>query len=156
MPIKQPNAYVHPKRRRKVEPSSDQPEPAPVRKKSQTSTTPKTGHDKTEQFRLVLYPPVSGEVPVYDAMLKAGFPANRALLGLLKKNFDAFEANLLAGKITSAAEELKTQGNPVATMRNVSPLFIEEARKTFDPFDVLSGRALGRRVAEHILRSMTD
>lgn len=156
MPIKDPGAYVHPKKKKKADPPADHPKSiaassAAKKKETSTSAKPNIALEKTEQFRLVLYPPVEGQVPVYDAMIKAGFSPNRALLGLLKKGFDAFETDLLVGNVFATSKELKTDGSPVDTTRNVSPQFMEKAREVFDPFGVLSGRALGRAVAEHIL-----
>ena len=160
MPIKKPGAYVHPKRKDQpaqtldpeARPAEPAPKPRPVRRSPAAQAT-KLSNEKTEQFRLVVYPPVEGQIPLYDEMIKAGILSNRVLLGLLKKGFGAFEADLLAGKITAENGEFETHGKPIDTTRNVSPRFVAVARETFDPFGILSDRALGRCVAETILRN---
>lgn len=50
--------------------------------------------------------------------------------------------------------ELEKSGKPVDTTRNVSVEFFKRAKETFDPYDILSDRALGQRVAETIVRSV--
>jgi len=109
---------------------------------------------KDAQIRLVLYPPSAGQLSLYDEMINSGVPANKALLGLLKKGFPKFEADLLAGKISAPTVELEKGGKPVDTTRNVSVEFFKRAKETFDPYDILSDRALGQRVAETIVRSV--
>ncbi len=159
MGIKQPPAYVHPKKRKREEQSLEPQTPKktdgsdlPKKKKKVAQFRPEAASVKTEQFRLVIYPPVTGQIAIYDEMIKSGFTPKRALLGLMKKEFSQFEAELLAGNISRPTDDLKSDGKPIDTTRNVSPQFIKAAKTAFDVFEVLSKRALGRCVAEAVLR----
>lgn len=124
------------------------------KKKGDEPRASTSSHKKHAQIRLVIYPPVAGQLPLYDEMISSGVAPNKALLGLLKKGFPKFEADLLAGKVTVPATELATNGKPVNTTRNVSTEFMNLAKDLFDPYDILSDRALGQRVAEAIVRSI--
>lgn len=109
---------------------------------------------KDVQIRLILYPPVSGQLPLYDEMIKSGLSANKVLLGLLKKGFLKFETDLLAGKFSTPTIKFETDGKPVDTTRNVSSEFLNLAKELFDPYDILSDRALGQRVAEAVVQTV--
>lgn len=128
---------------------------AAIKKKGDEPRVSASSYKKDAQIRLVIYPPVTGQLPLYDEMISSGVAPNKALLGLLKKGFPKFEADLLAGKVTVPATELETNGKPVDTTRNVSAEFMNLAKDLFDPYDILSDRALGQRVAEAIVRSIT-
>lgn len=173
MGITKPVKYVHPKKRsietgraeQRSNASAEQQdvttgfarEPEKGRKKksvldvSFASANHKTCTEKHVHIRLILYPPVEGQVPLYDQMIKANYPPNKVLLGILKKRFQKFEADLMAGKIEAVPNELKTSGKPVDTTRKVTAEFISCAKAVYDPFDILSERALGQRIAEGIL-----
>ena len=127
---------------------------ADKKKKGNDAHAVESASIKDAQIRLVLYPPSVGQLSLYDEMINSGVPANKALLGLLKKGFPKFESDLLAGKISVHKVELEKGGKPVDTTRNVSVEFFKRAKETFDPYDILSDRALGQRVAETIVRSV--
>lgn len=170
MGITKPGAYVHPRKRHKVateiataEPSgetakgsTDKADRANKKKKGMgVSRTNVSSADTIErvQLRLIISPPVSGQLKIFDKMIQAKYPTNKALLGLLKKGFPKFKADLLAGKIKVSQDELKTDGKAIDTSKAVSVELLCKVKELYDPFDVLSERALGQRVAEAILRS---
>lgn len=156
MQIKKPPEFVHPNKRKRTDRKSKLLETNETIQKPSLRNGSASANErnlgKSELIRLVVYPPVKGQIEIYDRMIEAGFVPKRALLGLLKKGFQEFEVDLLARNIVSPANELQTDGKPVDTTRNVSPQFINYANALFDPFDVLSDRALGRCIAETILR----
>lgn len=163
MGIKQPPAYVHPNKRKTAtsEPLGQAPQQVtkterPKREKERIEPVKQSratvdSAEKTIQLRLVVYAPANGQVPLYDQMIASGFEPKAALLGLLKRGFPTFEKKLLAGLIKASANDLDASGKPVDTTRNVSTQFMETAKTLFDPFDVLSDRALGRKIAETIV-----
>jgi hypothetical protein len=163
MGIKQPPTYVHPNKRKTVtpEPVRRAPQQAPKKewpqKEKEGTELGKQRRlslqsaDKTIRLRLVIYPPTNGQLPLYDQMIASGIEPKTALLGLLKRGFPAFEKKLTAGSIKAPTNDLDISGAPVDTTRNVSPQFIEAAKALFDPFEILSDRALGRKIAETIL-----
>ena len=162
MGIKQPTGgYIHPSKRKRGSdrPASQASAPAaedriPIKKKREEAS-PKADRsgESAVLVRLVVYPPASGQLLIYDQMIGAGYSSKQALLGLLKKGFSQFETDLLNGKVTAPADQLIISGKPVDTTRNVSATFIEKAKSVFDPFDMLSNRALGQRIGETIIRS---
>lgn len=163
MGIKQPaGGYVHPSKRKRASDVSGTPTAAPVAedripvKKKREEAAPRTERsgEASVLVRLVIYPPAPGQLLIYDQMIDAGYSSKQALLGLLKKGFSQFEADLLKGRVTAPADPLTTSGKPVDTTRNVSAAFIEKAKAIFDPFDMLSNRALGQRIGETIIRSV--
>ena len=163
MGIKQPPAYVHPNKRKATpgepvrrvteqasktgRPKREKERSAPVKQARAT----KGNAEKTIQLRLVMYPPTSGQIPLFDQMIASGFAPKAALLGLLKRGFPVFEKKLLEGSIKALADDLDTMDTPIDTTRNVSPQFLKAAKTLFDPFGVLSDRALGRKIAETIV-----
>jgi len=160
MGIKQPPEYIYPKKRKRpaaeTEPQITTPvEPvrAPIKKKRETRSDTSIPSGQCVQLRLVIPSPAAGQLQLHDEMIAAGYTSKQALLGLLKKGFDRFEAELLADKIAVPADPLETNGKPVDTTRNVSPQFFEKAKALFDPFDVLSDRAFGQRIGDAIIRT---
>ena len=163
MGIKQPPAYVHPNKRKTATPEPPGPTPhqaaktkRPKREKERTEPVKHRratvdSAEKTIQLRLVIYPPTSGQIPLYDQMIASGFAPKTALLGLLKRGFSEFERKLMTDTIRAPLDNLKVSGQPVDTTRNVSPQFVEAAKHLFDPFGILSDRALGRKIAETII-----
>lgn len=168
--LKPPKKYVHPRKHRYGTEKTDATALPPISEKVSSDKIVGTQEDKptdkaqyqkndnpkTELFRLVIYPPVGGVVPVYDQMLEAGINPRQALLGLLKKGFTQFEADLLNGKIEITIDHWETDGQPIDTTRNVEPDFIVNARKVYDPYGIISDRALGRIVAEAAIRSASN
>ena len=163
MGIKQPTGrYIHPSKRKRASDVFATPASAPMAedripiKKKREEDAPKA--DQTDEVsvlvRLVIYPPAPGQLLIYDQMIDAGYSSKQALLGLLKKGFSQFEADLLNGRVNAPGDQLTTSGKPVDTTRNVSAAFIEKAKAIFDPFDMLSNRALGQRIGETIIRSV--
>ncbi len=164
MGIKQPTgAYVHPGKRKRAPdvPKGPSVIPAakgriPVKKKREAVARPVARcRRKSRMVRLVVYPPAPGQIPLFDRMIAAGYSSRQALLGLLKKGFSQFENDLLNDKVTAPADQLNTEGKPVDTTRNVEAEFIQKAKDIFDPFDMLSNRALGHRIGETIIRSVS-
>lgn len=163
------STYEHPRKSkgREVNPTSEVMAPVSTKKNNTSSAgeaekkkkvrrgNAATSIDKKDvQIRLILYPPVSGQLPLYDEMIKSGLSANKVLLGLLKKGFLKFETDLLAGKFSTPTIKLETDGKPVDTTRNVSSEFLNLAKELFDPYDILSDRALGQRVAEAVVQTV--
>lgn len=160
MGIKQPPDYVYPKKRKRQaaepEPQTVTPaEPArlPNKKKKGKRSGTQIQSGQSVQLRLVIPSPAAGQLQLHDEMIAAGYTSKQALLGLLKKGFDRFEADLLADKVAAPTDPLETNGKPVDTTRNVSLHFFEKAKALFDPFDVLSDRAFGQRIGDAIIRT---
>ena len=165
MGIKQPTGgYVHPSKRKRASDVPGTSTAAPVAqdripiKKKREEDAPKADRsgEASVLVRLVVYPPAPGQLLIYDQMIGAGYSSKQALLGLLKKGFSQFEADLLNGRVNAPGDQLTTSGKPVDTTRNVSAAFIEKAKAIFDPFDMLSNRALGQRIGETIIRSVAE
>lgn len=159
MGIKQPPAYTYPKKRKRQAQQPEQPTAAPVetarppiKKKGERTSATKVTNDGAVQLRLVIPSPAPGQLKLHDELSTAGYTSKQALLGLLKKGFDRFEADLLSGAVAVPTAPLETKGKPVDTTRTVSPEFIAKAKALFDPFDVLSDRAFGQRVGDAIIR----
>ena len=171
MGITKPDTYVHPK---KCKPPTHEIVTAETSEQTVSETTGGAGGtnkkkkgmsvsrpnvsstrgEERVQLRLIISPPVSGQLEIFDQMIKANYPSNKAVLGLLKKGFPKFEADRFAGKIKVSEDELATKGKAVDTTKAVSPKFLRQVKELYDPFDVLSERALGQCVAEAILRSV--
>ena len=110
---KVPFDYEHPNKRKRgaqapaLEPT-DKPKSAIKKKKDdmrngsvparKSKTAPAA---QTELMRLVVYPPIKGQVETYDQMIEAGIAPKQAILGLLKRGFSGFETSLLAGKVVT-------------------------------------------------------
>ena len=163
MGIKQPPSYVHPNKRKRQPVETKEQAPAPVttpeppKKEKREVRKPRVlDGSRSDQVRLVIYPPTAGQIAIYDEMIAAGYSSKQALLGLLKKGFSQFETDLLAKNVTTPPDQLLTDGKPVDTTRNVTPQFIEAAKGVFDPFDMLSDRALGCRIGEAVIRATSE
>ena len=170
MGITKPSAYVHPKKRKPPTHEIASAELSDERAKASTGKAGGANKKKKGmgvsrdngcaayavervQLRLIISPPVSGQLEIFDEMIKANYPKNKAVLGLLKKGFPKFETDLFAGKIKVSQDGLATEGKAVDTTKAISADFLCKVKELYDPFDVLSERALGQRVAEAILRS---
>ncbi|MGB7335704.1 MAG: hypothetical protein WBD01_07935 [Salaquimonas sp.] len=166
MGIKQPPAYLHPKKNAGPDQSLKQqttarvqPSVSPVKKKESqrarlnelTKQAPKPSEQPKELIRLVACPPAAGQIARYDEMIDHGLTPKQAILGLFKQGFDTLETDLLAGRISPLKNSIVSNGNAVETTRTVTREFIQLAKSHFDPFDVLSNRALGQCIGEHIL-----
>jgi hypothetical protein len=163
---KVPFNYEHPnkKKREKSEPAQQATAPAVsgvVPKTEKRQAKPKetdaaevanTGElRETEMIRLVAYPPLSGQIDLYDKMVKGGLSSKQAILGILKRNFGQFEDLVFSGKVSIAKTEVGKNGEAVETNRSVSKEFLARAKEVYDPFGVLSKRALGMKIGEGIL-----
>lgn len=165
---KAPNGYQHPRKKAKRAIPSPVPDhrDQTVRVATKKNTPPrfqnqlKSTHDKGSDqqssilIRLVAIPPAEGQIKIYDKMIAAGMAPKAAVLGLLKNGFKAFENVLLSDQ--SAAPEFEYDGldkKAIETHRSVSPEFLLAAQNKFDPFGVLSRRALGMRIGQAIILS---
>ena len=170
MGIKQPPAYLHPKKNAGSDPALKQQTTArgqtsgnSVKKKESqrarlnelTKQALKPSEQPKELIRLVACPPMAGQITRYDEMVAHGLTPKQAVLGLFKQGFDAFKTDLLTGRISPIENPIVSSGNAVETTRIVTLEFIQLAKSHFDPFDVLSNRALGQCIGEHILYQVT-
>lgn len=169
MGIKQPPNYVHPNKKKKEEkPNVDlmheraalKPQSvAPVKrnKVSKPSKSFQTQSSEMILIRLVAKPPLPGQIKIYDDMVAGGLSSKQAILGLFKREFPKFVSDMLANKIGKENDVAVENSYAVETTRGVDIKFIEKARSVFDPFGVLSDRALGQRIGEAIIfRSRKD
>jgi len=106
---------------------------------------------KSAVVRLVVYPPAKGQIAVYDEMIEAGIAPRSAILGLLKRGFDDFHTAVMKGSIKPSRFDVLSDGALIETTRQVSPEFVTTAKSIFDPFGILSDRALGRTMGETII-----
>lgn len=161
MGIKQPPNYVHPNKkkegklpdRRKTDLSTQQANALPTRKGNGKKSTIASNEQsaETQVIRLVARPPLPGQVKLYDNMLAGGLSSKQALLGLLKRGFDEFNSDLSTGKFVEGNPVLTTDGKAVETTRSIDSEFLKRARAVFDPFGILSDRALGQKIGEAII-----
>jgi len=89
-------------------------------------------------------------------MIKGGLSPKQAVLGILRRSFDQFESLVFAGKVSTLKTEIGKGGQAVETNRSVSKKFLAKAKEVYDPFGVLSKRALGMKIGEGILHQTTD
>jgi len=163
---KVPFDYEHPnkKKREKTDPAQRAAAPeesvvVPKKEKRQAKPTQTDAakvansgeFSETEMIRLVAYPPAAGQIKLYDIMITGGLTPKQAILGILKRYFGQFEGLVFSGKVSIAKTEVGKNGEAVETNRSVSKEFLARAKEVYDPFGVLSKRALGMKIGEGIL-----
>lgn len=161
MGIKQPPNYVHPNKKKESkrsqnrilekQSSRESPEHRQRPAALKSVKVEKTTLTQTQLVRLVVRPPLPGYVVLYDNMLNGGLSSKRALLGLLKRGFPQFKSDLLTGKDTKENTVMFDDGKVIETTRSIDSIFLEKARAAFDPFGVLTDRALGQKIGEAIV-----
>ncbi|MDD9908656.1 MAG: hypothetical protein OXR62_03095 [Ahrensia sp.] len=165
MGITKPRGYEHPnKRKRRISeeetegPAHVEAQRIPEKKKGvgkwhvkPPAVTSGAETRKCVVVRLLVYPPAKGQVAVYDEMIEAGIAPRTAILGLLKRGFGDFHAAVLKRSIKPLQFDILSDEAPIETTRRVSPEFITTAKCIFDPFGILSDRALGRTMGETII-----
>ncbi len=166
---KAPNGYRHPRKKAKRAIPSPIPDhrgqtvreatkekKAQPRFQGQLKSSRDGGSDQQSSIliRLVAVPPAEGQIKIYDQMIAAGLAPKIAVLGLLKNGFKAFENVLLSDRsIVPEFEYDSSDEKAIETHRSVSPELLLAAQTKFDPFGVLSRRALGMRIGQAILLS---
>ena len=83
-------------------------------------------------------------------MIDGGVSPRQAILGLLKRGFAEFEADLRSGKVSGSANSYQTEDEVIETTRSVDETFVASCKQVFDKFDVLSNRAVGSKIGEAI------
>lgn len=90
--------------------------------------------------------PAPGVSASFDAMA-SHHDGNTALKTLLKRAMPEYEDLLRANKITNVPDEYETSGDTTDTTRMMDIDLVNTARQHFDPFGVLSMRALAKKIA---------
>ena len=92
--------------------------------------------------RLVAYPPKSGEFAYYDEMIKSGVPEKQAVLALISRGLRDLKAKNLEVRL------YQHEGVAVETNRKIAAEDMDDLTTIFDPFGILSKRALGQKIGE--------
>lgn len=102
------------------------------------------------QIRLVSRIPTQGQLIIYDQMTKAGMSPSRTIRGLWKRDFSLLETQLEEGAVNDL-DQMQFEKLSIETTRLVSTQFYNKAAKRFDPFGLLSKRALGQKIGEAVI-----
>lgn len=166
MGITKPPAYEHPgKRKRQIaEPKPQVAErvektAGPIREKRDgrvggyipmRKETPNQGECKV-RVRVVAYEPISGELNLYDDMIESGIDTNSALLGLLRNARSGLDE--LVKRSSRSISNLDYQhGKQFAeTNWSLSADQATQLKALFDPFGILTPRALGAKIGTAII-----
>lgn len=166
MGITKPLGYEHPNKRKRRISEEDAEGPTHVeaqqlpkkkergaekRRVEPSAATSIAETRKCAVVRLLVYPPAKGQVAVYDEMIEAGIAPRTAILGLLKRGFGDFQAAVMQGSIKPLQFDVPSDEAAIETTRQVSPEFVANVKSIFDPFGILSDRALGRTMGETII-----
>ncbi len=104
------------------------------------------------RFRLAAHPPAHGEIKIFDIMVESGMSKKEALLALMRKGTSYLDQ---VGLVTAICEKdalyKRDVGNAIETNRIVDVSVWKKLKQRFDPFDVLTTRALGVRVGEAVI-----
>jgi len=110
----------------------------------------------TMNVRIIAHYPVKGNIRPFDLMIDAQIEPKTAILSLLKKGIPVFENICASQSIDDINIEYEQEPDYVETTRAMSATVFAEARRHFDPFDVLSKRALGGMIGKVILATISQ
>ncbi len=153
MGIKKPDvAYEHPNKARNTDKSNSSKNsipPAILATEIGAAKSPETMH-----VRIIAHYPIAGAYEVFDRMCSANIDPKNAMLALLKKGIPVFEERCANNEIDKI--DILSQLKPefIETTRALSKSTFETAKNHFDPFDVLSLRALGVKIGDAIFASV--
>lgn len=153
MGIKKPNvAYEHPNKTKSTDKSSTPKNSKPPAILAKELPAPKTS--ETIHVRIIAHYPTEGACEVFDQMCEANIAPKTAMLALLKKGIPEFEERCANNEIDKI--DILSQLKPefIETTRALSKSTFETAKNHFDPFDVLSLRALGVKIGDAIFASV--
>lgn len=155
MGIKKPDvAYEHPNKARNTDKSSTSKNSKPPAILAKELPAPKTS--ETIHVRIIAHYPTEGACEVFDQMCMANIDPKTAMLALLKKGVASFEISCANGDIDRIQFRGPVEPEFIETTRALSKDAFETAKSHFDPFDVLSLRALGRKIGAAIMASMAQ
>ncbi len=166
MGITKPPTYEHPRKRKRRASKSELPNPArvensksPVREKEddwdsgqarKLSSAPQASTD-TIRVRVVAYEPTPGQLKRYDEMIASGIASKVALLGLLR-NARAKISDLAKLPSMTISNLDYDHGNEfVETNWSLSGDHANRLKSLFDPFGILTPRALGAKIGTAII-----
>ena len=145
---KLPFAYVHPNKNSanqdlSVDPISVPPRTKPIIKK--TKVKPHVETAERVSVRLVVHFPKPSVSAEYDAMVKDKISSKHATLALLKRGMDRLEGQ----KLESMSYSCET--DYVETIRSIERSIYERFKQQHDPHEIMSARALGKKLGTAIL-----
>lgn len=168
MGIKTPPAYVHPSKAKRqnaglkgsTPEAVESAERAKKEKGAESSIASVPGKTKqpskpsAHTIRLVAHLPKSGVFPIYDKMIASDLSPKKTVLALIGRGFEALDAsNLKPASYEFGGETVETN----RTFRSEDFSLLSEK---FDPFGILSKRALGVKIGEALmvraLKEMAD
>lgn len=166
MGIKTPPEYQHPSKRKRQGSGSEPPATAqteapvtPLRKNegdgrgrkvsSQKETLSQS--DSTLIVRVVAYVPNPGELTKYDEMIRGGVASKDALLGLLRNARHKIDD--LVKRSSKQVDSLTYESSTgfVETNWSLSSDIAAQLKSLFDPFGILTPRALGAKIGAAII-----
>lgn len=134
-------------------PSGQASTPAP----KLTTAVIETGHATPSGRKIMLslsVPfPAPGVSAAFDA-IASHHDGNTAMKTLLKRAMPACEERLRTGRMSGAPKDYPTADDATDTTRMMDAELVNAARQYFDPFGVLSMRALARKIACSALASL--
>lgn len=159
MGIKTPPTYVHPSKTKKQNTSKkestpetiESAEPAKKGKRAENPIVSVPGKAKqpskpsTHTIRLVAHLPKSGMFPIYDKMIASDLSPKKTVLALIGRGFETLDAS----NLKPASYEFG--GETVETNRTFKSEDFSLLSEKFDPFGILSKRALGIKIGEALM-----
>jgi len=148
--IKKPNiAYQHPNKAKNSTTASND---RPISGKQKSSLVSLSSErSDTMNVRIIAHYPVKGSIRPFDLMIDAKIDPKTAILSLLKKGIPVFENICAVQAIDDINLDFEHGSEYVETTRAMSAIAFAEARQHYDPFEVLSKRALGAIMGKAIL-----
>lgn len=107
--------------------------------------TSQNSEQDTKTVRLVAQPPKAGEFAIYDEMIASGLTSKKAVLAMIGKGFEKLDANALK-PVSYECEGEAIETNRIFRVEDLSAL-----KEEFDPFGILSKRAIGKKIGEALL-----
>lgn len=153
MGIKKPDiAYEHPNK-------ANSDKTPTFSKRSEQSENPLnvehvTKASETIHVRIIAHYPAAGASAVFDQMCAASIDPKTVMLALLRKGIPEFEERCAKNEIDKIYIQKQLKQEFIETTRALSQSTFETAKKHFDPFDVLSLRALGVKIGNAIFASV--
>lgn len=167
MGIKKPPAYVHPRKRASSEEVLSDDRPTPKKDKKEQANRKKVEDGPLDQIaipelesnegkatvllRLVARVPETGQIPLFDQMIIGGLSPKDAILGIWKREFEKLVIKLRADEFHKSTEVKFSSRKPIETTRKIKPNLMQTITAEFDPFGILTDRALGQRIGEALI-----
>lgn len=159
---KPPSSYVHPRKKSKLSVETLKPElsandvgkKSTAIPKSTKSIKQRSSMSREQDFimlRLLAPIPKMGECNTFDKLIDSGLSSKDAALGLLKKGFDDFEQKISSGTYMISPNVFTISKDIVETNRRSPLAFYNSAIEFFDPYELLTKRALGLKIGTAIL-----